>query len=304
MVAWEGRFQQSRSMNDTFYKSLFLIDCETLAGQLDDPGLKIFDCTQRLVRDPKLYVRAEPCKTEYAEAHIPGAGYLDILAELSDRSKRWRYMMPAVDVLAGAFAKRGIGKDTRVVLYDTDGMMWSTRVWWQLHAIGFDNAAVLDGGLGHWRALGHPVSDAPCTYVETDPIPVGEDRNLLVDHKAVLDALEVRNTAVVNALTREQFCGGGITYGRPGRISGSVNVPARELTDKGTGTLKPAADLQRLFDDAGVDLASPVLCYCGGGIAATLDAFVLTLLGAEDVTVYDASMQEWALDDNLPMETG
>ena len=132
-------------MNDMFYKSLFLIDCETLAGQLDDPGLKIFDCTQRLVRDPKLYVRAEPCKAEYAEAHIPGAGYLDILAELSDRSKRWRYMMPAADVLAGAFAKRGIGKDTRVVLYDTDGMMWSTRVWWQLRAIGFDNAAVLDG---------------------------------------------------------------------------------------------------------------------------------------------------------------
>jgi thiosulfate/3-mercaptopyruvate sulfurtransferase len=48
-----------------------------------------------------------------------------------------------------------------------------------------------------------------------------------------------------------------------------------------------------------------VLCYCGGGIAATLDAFVLTaLLGHRDVAVYDASMQEWARDPSLPMETG
>ena len=45
--------------------------------------------------------------------------------------------------------------------------------------------------------------------------------------------------------------------------------------------------------------------YCGGGIAATLDAFVLTaLLGHKNVSVYDNSMQEWSNDPSLPMETG
>jgi thiosulfate/3-mercaptopyruvate sulfurtransferase len=45
-----------------------------------------------------------------------------------------------------------------------------------------------------------------------------------------------------------------------------------------------------------------VITYCGGGIAATGDAFALTaLLGHEHVTVYDNSLQEWAANSRLPM---
>ncbi len=46
-----------------------------------------------------------------------------------------------------------------------------------------------------------------------------------------------------------------------------------------------------------------ILNYYGGGIAATLDAFLQHQLGYEDIAVYDASMSEWAKDQNLPMET-
>jgi hypothetical protein len=34
------------------------------------------------------------------------------------------------------------------------------------------------------------------------------------------------------------------------------------------------------------------------------DAFVLTLLGHDDVAVYDASLSEWGADPDLPMATG
>jgi thiosulfate/3-mercaptopyruvate sulfurtransferase len=48
-----------------------------------------------------------------------------------------------------------------------------------------------------------------------------------------------------------------------------------------------------------------VLVYCGGGIAASLDAFVLTaILGHKNVAIYDNSMQEWSNDASLPMEVG
>ena len=46
------------------------------------------------------------------------------------------------------------------------------------------------------------------------------------------------------------------------------------------------------------------IVYCGGGIAATLDAFLLHQLGHDNVSVYDASMSEWARDESLPIETG
>jgi len=42
----------------------------------------------------------------------------------------------------------------------------------------------------------------------------------------------------------------------------------------------------------------------GGAIAATSDAFVLTLLGADNAAVYDGSMTEWAAHPGLPLETG
>jgi thiosulfate/3-mercaptopyruvate sulfurtransferase len=47
-----------------------------------------------------------------------------------------------------------------------------------------------------------------------------------------------------------------------------------------------------------------VITYCGGGIAATCDAFMLHLLGYHDVAVYDGSLAEWSSDLSLPMETG
>ena len=47
-----------------------------------------------------------------------------------------------------------------------------------------------------------------------------------------------------------------------------------------------------------------MITYCEGGIAASNDAFILTLLGYENVAVYDASMSEWAADPSLSMQTG
>lgn len=288
--------------NDRF-ESPYLVSTQELAARLHEPGLRIFDCTQRLVPDPDLYVKAEPCQAEFDLGHIPGAGYLDLKGELSDPESRWRYAMPPVAQVAAAFGRRGVGDGAKVVLYDQGGMMWATRIWWMLRAIGFDGAAVLDGGLPAWKADGLALSTEPCTCLEVPPPTVNERPGLLVGKEAVLAALDAPATKVVNALTAEQHAGGGITYGRPGRISGTVGVAARELTDRETGRLLPASQLRAKFAEAGVDQEKPVLCYCGGGIAATLDAFVLTLMGAEAVSVYDNSLQEWALDPSLPMET-
>ena len=87
-------------------------------------------------------------------------------------------------------------------------------------------------------------------------------------------------------------------------MASPTDVPAASLfaPDK---TLKPMAELRAAFGGVGAAPDKRVLVYCGGGIAATLDAFVLTaLLGHKNVSVYDNSMQEWSNDASLPMETG
>jgi thiosulfate/3-mercaptopyruvate sulfurtransferase len=45
-----------------------------------------------------------------------------------------------------------------------------------------------------------------------------------------------------------------------------------------------------------------MICYDGSGIAAAKLAFVLTLLGHEDVAVYDGGWAEWGDRLDLPVE--
>ncbi|MGT2437550.1 rhodanese-like domain-containing protein [Bradyrhizobium betae] len=69
-------------------------------------------------------------------------------------------------------------------------------------------------------------------------------------------------------------------------------------------TLTTLADADAKFAAAGVTRDKNVILYCGGGISATIDLFLLTQLGYDRLTLYDASMGEWARDPALPIETG
>ena len=91
-------------------------------------------------------------------------------------------------------------------------------------------------------------------------------------------------------------------YGRAGRIPGSKNVPARSLVNLETMELLSADEVANAFAAIGADTGKRTIVYCGGGIAATMDAYVLTQLGYADVAVYDNSMSEWAADATLPIE--
>ena len=78
----------------------------------------------------------------------------------------------------------------------------------------------------------------------------------------------------------------------------------QSLIDPATKAYRPLAELRELFEAAGALGAERTIVYCGGGIAATSDAFVLTLLGASNVAVYDGSLAEWTADPTLPMDRG
>ena len=108
----------------------------------------------------------------------------------------------------------------------------------------------------------------------------------------------------LNALTADIHQGDDARYGRPGHIPGSVNVPAASLQDSKSLKINKPDKVARAFVDAGVDSRIAVIVYCGGGVAATLNAFLLYQLGYNNVAVYDNSMSEWANDPDLPIEIG
>ncbi len=141
-----------------------LISTEQLAGSLSQPDLRLYDCTTYLEPTPAgsedPYIAVSGRRT-FEEAHIPGADFLDLQGEFSDTTTRLRFMMPPTAQLEAAFGRHGLGASSRVVLYSIGSMMWATRFWWMLRALGFDRAAVLDGGFDKWKAEGRPTESGP-----------------------------------------------------------------------------------------------------------------------------------------------
>ena len=281
-----------------------LIDTATLQRRLDEPGLRVLDCTMHLIPDPKTTYQVVPGRADFEKGHIPGAQFVDLQADLSDSAHRLRFMKPSAEAFAAAMGRFGVGEGTRVVCYSTTTPQWATRVWWLLRVFGFDDAAVLDGGFQKWRQEGRPVEIGPAKPRPPGHFVVREERPLMVGKDEVLQAIGDGAICTLNALSAEQHTGsGGNTYGRPGRIRGSVNLPAAHLIDTETNAFLPADELRRRFDRINA-FDKQVITYCGGGIAASADAFALVMLGHPNVRLYDASMSEWAVDPSLPMETG
>jgi thiosulfate/3-mercaptopyruvate sulfurtransferase len=198
----------------------------------------------------------------------------------------------------------GVGPSTRVVAYSSDAPMWACRIWWLLRYFGFDDVRVLDGGLASWRKAGYPLSTETAA---TAPAPfVAKVRpELLATKDDILAVLAGRGTCLVNALSPETFRGEVNPYFRPGRIPGSLNVPAHNLIDQHTGCFRPAFELAaELGDLAHAGQPTPAIVYCGGGISATVDIFALAILGRDDVRLYDGSLNEWSADPRLALEVG
>lgn len=284
-----------------------LVATDWLAARLDDPDLRIFECTTHLrpaESGAGVPYHPEAGRADYAAGHIPGAGFLDLPGELSRADAPVAFMMPPPERFAEVMGRHGIGDRHRVVLYSRERVMWATRVWWMLHAMGCERAAVLDGGFEKWAAEGRPVSSEPCAYSPATFTPRPRP-GLFVDRSAMLALLADPGVCLINTLSEADFKGEEPSrYGRPGRIPNSVNLPWPGLTDPATGTFIPLDEAARRLAALGADRARAIVCYCGGGISATMALFLLHRLGHTDLALYDASMAEWARDATLPIERG
>jgi len=286
----------------------FLVETDWLEQHLDEPDLRVFDCTvnARLNPEPgsKFPFTFESGRAGFDDGHIPGAGFLDLLGDLSDTSSQFPFMMPSEQQFVSAMGRAGVGEGTRVVLYGTAEPIWAARVWWMLHSVGFDTAVVLNGGWAKWTAEERPISREACIY-PPGRFTAWARRDCFVGKREVIAAIGKNFVRAVNALPPMVYSGtGGPVFGRKGRIAGSVNVPFGSLHDPDTGAYLPADRLRAIFDAVDAGDAEQIIAYCGSGIAASNAAFVLALLGYDNVAVYDASMAEWGNDETLPMEQG
>ena len=168
-----------------------------------------------------------------------------------------------------------------------------------LRWIGFDNAAILDGGLSAWTSTGNALSLESVTRTVNTLTPKPRPE-LIAYHDEVLSGIHDETVILIDTLPEPFYRGEMSIYPRAGHITGAVNIDGLSLLDK-KGLLLPQDKLAVMHE---FDGNARIITYCGGGIVASTDAFVLNRLGYNNVAVYMASLEEWTTDPANPMTVG
>lgn len=276
-----------------------LVSTAWLAERLGDPGVIVMDASWYLPqagRDPK---------AEYLAGHISGALFYD-LDGLSDPDTPLPHMLLPAERFAAAMSRLGVGDDAMVVVYDGSGVNLSAgRAWWSFRVYGHDAVAVLDGGLGLWRAEGRPLESGPVTRPPARFTPRYRPE-LVRSREAVRAVLADRSAQVVDARSAGRF-EGREPEPRPGipsgHMPGSLNLPFTDLVGP-DGRLLDEAALRARLAAAGVDPARPVVASCGSGVTACAVLLALAQLGHPGLALYDGSWTEWRgnADQRMPNE--
>ncbi|WP_455814066.1 3-mercaptopyruvate sulfurtransferase [Pseudomonas graminis] len=275
--------------------SLF-VSADWLAEHLTDDNIQVLDA--RML--PPGQEKTRNVQEEYLAEHLPNAPFFDIEA-LSDHTSAYPHMLPRAETFAVAMRELGISDDKHLIIYDEGNLFSAPRAWWMLRHFGVKQISILAGGLAGWKQAQLPLASGAVNLAEGEfEADQGEG-----EVKRVTDVLLISHEGgaqIIDARAANRFHG-EVDEPRPGlrrgRIPGSLNVPWNTLVTE--GRLKPAAELQAIFSQQGVDLSQPVVASCGSGVTAVVVILALTSLGVKNVALYDGSWGEWGARNDLPI---
>ena len=277
-----------------------LVSAEELAGVIGRRDLVVIDAR---------FGMGDPAQGErdYAAAHLPGALYAHLDRDLSDHSIQGhgRHPLPDARDISKRLGAWGISPSHQVVVYDArDGAMAAARVWFLLRLLGHARAAVLDGGIARWSALGLPLSanveqPVPCAYA------ADYDPSLLAMATELSTAGEPDAPLLIDARAAERFHGDVEPLDRvAGHVPGAINRPFVQNL-QGDGRFRPAAELAADFH-ALLHGRKPdqAVFMCGSGVTACHNLLAMEHASLRGARLYADSWSGWISDPSRPVARG
>jgi thiosulfate/3-mercaptopyruvate sulfurtransferase len=244
---------------------------------------------------------------DYLAAHIPGARFADLEAELAAPAAAdlGRHPLPDIGDLQRAARGWGLTRGQSVIVYDATGAQAAARAWWVLRWAGVANVRILDGGLPAWIQAGFDVeSGPPGSSGGTSPdrgsaahVPPGGDVVLSAGHLPVVEADAAarlaRTGVLLDARAAARYRGEVEPIDpRAGHIPGAVSAPTTEnLNDD--ATFRSSAELRHRFAELGA--TGDVGVYCGSGVTAAHEIAALAVAGVP-AALYAGSWSQWSAD--------
>jgi thiosulfate/3-mercaptopyruvate sulfurtransferase len=223
----------------------------------------------------------------YLQRHIPGAAYFDH-ERFSDPNGKYEYTLLPDDKLNKQIGNIGISNNSEVTLYACGMLPYALRAWWVIRYAGHENVRVLNGGLAAWEKAGGRVEQG-AQYYEPSNFRARFNPTMFASKEEILASMQDDNVAIVNVLPIESY--------EASHIVGSSCLPCMDLM-QGLDYLLPNAQLATRLGK--ISKHKRIITYCGGGIAAAVNAVTHLITGHENVAVYDGSMYEW-LGEGLPV---
>ena len=264
-----------------------LIEPGELEPHLNDDNLLIVDLSKH---------------TQYVQAHIPGAVFLDY-AYIVAMNKKTMGLLPEENQISQVLSAIGFSEDKHVVAYDEEGGGKAARLIWTLHALGHTKTSLLNGGLISWYKENHPLSNEPAHTPHSNYKAEYKNMNVVADTDYIMQHLNKADLGLLDARSIAEYDGSRRFAERPGRIPGAKHFEWTEGMDRENNyRLLPDEKIKSKLDALGLTSDKEVVVYCQTHHRSALSYVMLKHLGYEKVRGYPGSWSEWGNRADTPVE--